>query len=64
MWCNRKEKKKKKWLGQMKEKLVGAPGDNENLMRKQRTALRLALFSADEWSDRCPDDNLMAISCE
>ncbi len=39
-------------------------GDNENLMRKQRTELRLALFSADEWGVRCPDDNLMAISCE
>lgn len=48
----------------MKEKVAGATGDNENLMRKQRTELRLALFSADEWSDPCPDDNLMAISSE
>lgn len=49
----------------MKEKVAGAMGDNnENLMRKQRTELRLALFSADEWSEPCPDDNLTAISSE
>ena len=40
-WCDRK---KPTWLRQMKERVVGATGDNENLMRKQRTEQRLALF--------------------
>lgn len=40
--CDVTEKKR------MKEKVAAATGDNENLMRKQRTELRLALFSADE----------------
>lgn len=47
----------------MKEKL--ALRDNENLMSKQtkdRAASRP--FSADDWRDRCPDNNLTAISCE
>lgn len=60
MLCNTKST----WLEQMKEKAFAATGDNENLMRKQRTELRPALFSADERSDHCPGDNLMAISCE
>lgn len=58
LWCNRKSH-----LAGAKERVAGAPGDNENLMRKQRTELRLALFLLTSGAIPAPD-NLMTISTE
>lgn len=58
LWCNRKSH-----LAGAKERVAGTLGDNENLMRKQRTELRLALFLLTSGAIPSPD-SLMTISTE
>lgn len=59
LWWDRKSH-----LAGAKDRVAGAPGDNENLMRKQRTELRLALFLLTSGAIPAPDNNLMTISTE